>query len=189
MNKVFNIPNFLTSIRLIFAPLILPFLLVYLLPLNNLFINFILAILFVLVSLTDFFDGYLARKYKMETKLGKALDPIADKFFMSSTLIALLASGKINFLWVNLLILREFFVMGLRQIALENNFAISVTFLGKLKTTLQIIMVTIIILNPYFNGFSLFGIFEFLVILLTVGVSLLSAAIYFSLFFGKFKYY
>ena len=90
-----NLPNLLTLIRLFSSLFILPFLIVYFLPLNIFLINFFIIFLFILLSITDFLDGYLARKYNLETKFGRALDPIADKFFLSSTLISLLA---INFI-------------------------------------------------------------------------------------------
>jgi CDP-diacylglycerol--glycerol-3-phosphate 3-phosphatidyltransferase len=112
-----NLPILLTLSRLILSPLLLPVLLVYLLPFNNIFINSFLGFLFFLFSITDFFDGYFARRYKQETQVGKLLDPIADKFLLYSTLIGLLAADKIFFYWVIIIIGREFFVMGLRQIA------------------------------------------------------------------------
>jgi CDP-diacylglycerol--glycerol-3-phosphate 3-phosphatidyltransferase len=94
-----NTPTRLTLIRLIFSPLFLPLVLVYFLPYNNQIINGILALVFVLLSLTDFFDGYLARKYNQETALGRALDPLADKFLFFSTLIALVTIQKVFFLF------------------------------------------------------------------------------------------
>src|ERR1700722_2587731 len=131
---IFNTPTILTLIRLILSPLVLPVLFVYLLPYNNIYINILLALLFIAFSLTDFLDGYLARKYSQETALGSVLDPIADKFLVYSTLLALAVVNKLFFFWVVLLIGREFFMMGLRQVALENNFSVKVSSLGKTKT-------------------------------------------------------
>jgi CDP-diacylglycerol--glycerol-3-phosphate 3-phosphatidyltransferase len=145
---LFNIPTLLTLFRLILSPLVLPILLVYLLPANVFWINAALAFLFVIFSFTDFLDGYLARKYRQETALGRALDPIADKFLVYSVLIALQAANKIYFYWVVLLIGREIFMMGLRQLALEHNFSIPVSYWGKIKTAFQMMTITIIILNP-----------------------------------------
>ncbi len=181
MSFSLNIPIILTLIRLILSPLILPLFLVYFLPYNYLWLNILLALLFVAFSITDFLDGYIARKYKMETKFGKALDPIADKFLISSTLISLLAIKKIYFLWVIILIGREFFMMGLRQIALENNFSIEVSIYGKIKTTFQIIMLTIIILNPFHDikTFNFFNIAEIFLIFCTIFLSLFSALQYY----------
>lgn len=149
MRQFFTVPNLLTLVRLIISPLMLPILLVYLLPFNTLLINGTLAALFVLFSLTDFFDGYLARKYQQVTTIGKILDPIADKCLVYSTLIALLAIHKIFFIWVIILIGRDFFMMGLRQVALKHGFSLSVTILGKIKTVVQLAFLTVLILNPY----------------------------------------
>ncbi len=127
----------------------LPILIVYLLPLGSDVINSGLAILFVLFSLTDFFDGYLARKYRQVTVLGKVLDPVADKCLTYSVLIALLAVQKIYFIWVIILIGRDLFMMALRQVALEHKFSLSVSLLAKIKTAVQLMFITILILNPY----------------------------------------
>lgn len=139
----------LTLIRLVVSPIVLPVLLVYLLPFNIFWINGLLALLFLLFSITDFFDGYLARRYSQVSSFGRFLDPIADKFLIFSTLVALLAVHKIFFIWVLILIGREFFVLGLRQMALENNFSIHVSWFGKVKTLIQVLYITVLILNPY----------------------------------------
>ena len=144
-----NIPLVLTLFRLIVSPLILPLLLVAFLSFDNLFINSLLAVLFLLFGVTDFLDGYLARRFGQETHAGKLLDPIADKFLVYSTLVALLAVHKLFFYWVILLIGRELFVMGLRMIALEHQIQVPVSKAGKLKTMLQILCLAFIIFNPY----------------------------------------
>ncbi len=145
-------PNVLTLVRLVGSPLILPILFVYLLPLNIFFLNIVLALLFLVLSSTDFLDGYIARKYDQVTSLGRMLDPIADKFLLYAALVALLAAGKLSFYWVIILMGREFFVMGLRQIALEHQCNISVSFWAKVKTLLQIVSLTVVIVNPYYAG-------------------------------------
>lgn len=111
-------------------------------------LNMGLAVVFLAFSFTDFLDGYLARKYHLTTKLGGALDHIADKFLTYSAFIALLTVGKIYFFWVIIFIGRDFFVMGLRQIALENNFNLPVDYLGKIKTALQMLLITLLIIRP-----------------------------------------
>ncbi len=139
----------------------LPVLLVYLLPLNVFWINAVLAGLFGLFSITDFFDGYLARRYAQVSSFGRFLDPIADKFLIFSTLVALLAINKIFFVWVLILIGREFFVLGLRQMALENNLSIHVSWFGKIKTLFQVLYLTVLILNPY-HTFARTGLSRFM---------------------------
>ncbi len=185
-----SLPIRLTLIRLIVSPLILPVLFVYLLPCHSFLVNSCLALLFALLSLTDFFDGYLARKYNQETVIGRILDPLADKFLVYCTLIALLAAGKLFFYWVIILIGREFFVMGLRHIALEHGLSLPVSKLSKLKTAVQMICLTIIILNPsqplgvqsiYWNGA------ETGLLLITVVLSLITAGQYYDEFMMQFS--
>ncbi len=182
MFKSLNFPTILTLIRLIFSPLVIPLLLVYLLPLNMPWLNVTLAVIFLALSLTDFFDGYLARKYDQVTSLGKILDPLADKFLTYSALIALLAAGKMYFYWVILLIGREFFILGLRNIALTKNCTVSVSVLAKMKTALLMACIMFIIVNPYQNlGFKAMrwnGV-EFALICVTVLLSLISAQQYY----------
>ncbi len=144
-----NVPTTLTLFRLIFSPIFLPILIVYLLPLNVFLINVALAITFFLFSLTDFLDGYLARYLNQNTLIGRVLDPIADKFLIYATLIALLAAQKIFFVWVIIFIGREFFVMGLRLLALEHRFTLRVVWFSKLKTLIQMAYLTMVIVNPY----------------------------------------
>ena len=150
-----TLPNMLTLTRLIVSPLLLPMLIVYLLPYDHIAINVCLVLLFFAFSFTDFLDGYFARKYHLTSKLGGSLDHIADKFLTYSTFIALLTIGKIYFFWVIIFIGRDFFVMGLRQIALENNFSLPVDYAGKIKTTLQMLLISWLIARP----FTLSGIY------------------------------
>jgi CDP-diacylglycerol--glycerol-3-phosphate 3-phosphatidyltransferase len=154
-------------------------------------LNTVLAILFGVLSLTDFLDGFFARRYQQVTNLGKLLDPIADKFLFYSALISLLAAEKIYFYWVVVLIGREFFVMGIRQIALENNLpAIPVSWLGKIKTAIQMACIFFIILNPYqaqgFFGNS-WNAIEYLLLFTTTALSLLSARSYYLSFLKEYS--
>jgi len=189
-NSKINVPNILTIIRLVCSPLFLPFLIVYLLPLNLFWLNSVVALLFGFFSLTDFFDGYLARKFKQETRLGQVLDPIADKFLLYASLVALLTINKIYFYWVIILIGREIFMMGLRNIALEHHFTIKVSMLGKIKTFLQMITIFILILNPYqdlgFTGAPKWNATEQLFLFATILIALLSAYKYYQSFVALF---
>ncbi len=173
-----NLPLILTLSRLLIAPILLPFLFIWLLPYNNILINVMLAIVFILFSLTDFFDGYLARKFKQVTVLGRMLDPIADKLFVISTLIALLAVQKIWVGWVLILILREVFIMGLRQIANERQIVIHVSLYGKLKTAAQLLMLIVIIINPHTSCAILLTCLELTLIMSAIIFSIASAYFY-----------
>ena len=188
--KKINFPNILTLLRLVLSPLFLPILLVYLLPLNSFLINLSLAFLFLLFGITDFFDGFLARKYSQETKIGRILDPIADKFLVFSTLIALLAANKIYFYWAILLIGREIFLMGLRIFSLEHGIDIRVFFLGKLKTFSQIGYIIVVILNPHKDKFITalsWDLLEYLLLGVTLFLSLYSAYLYYRSFLNEYN--
>jgi CDP-diacylglycerol---glycerol-3-phosphate 3-phosphatidyltransferase len=195
-----NVPNFLTLFRLVLSPIMLPILLVYLLPLNILWINLFLAGLFVLFSITDFLDGYIARRFSQVSSFGRILDPIADKFLIYSTLVALLAVQKIFFAWVLILIGREFFVLGLRLLALENKFSVQVSVFGKIKTCAQVLYLTVLIANPY-HACGSTGIFcgltdlylspgwngaEFLLMVVAVGATIFSAYRYYKSFVASY---
>jgi len=186
-----TLPNWLTLIRLVCSPLFLPILFVYLLPQNIFWVNCALALLFVVFSLTDFFDGFLARRYGQESMLGNVLDPIADKFLLYATLIALQAAGKIFFYWVIILVGREFFVMGLRIIMLQHKMDISVSFKAKIKTAVQMVYLTFIIINPYqalgirralwWNGI------EYGLLVLAIYLSLITAKNYYFIFMDRLR--
>ena len=193
MAKIFhcNVPIILTLVRLILSPILLPLLLVYLLPFNSVYFNYPLAGLFILFGLTDFFDGYLARKLQQETRTGRVLDPIADKFLIYSTLVALLAVSKIYFFWVIILIGREFFVMGLRLFAMEHHIQANVSVFGKLKTVVQMLYLVVAIANPY-QSLGLFAaggwnLFEAILLVLALFTSLFSAWRYYVAFVKEFE--
>ncbi len=190
MHISLNLATIFTLSRLIISPLILPMALVYLLPYNNLYINIFLALLFITLSFTDFLDGYFARKYNQSSRLGATLDHIADKFLTNSTLIGLLAVNKIYFFWVIIFIMRDLFIMGLRMIALEHNFAVPVGYIGKIKTTSLILFITWLILNPYQQSNNidtlLWQQIELVLLSISLLLALLSAYIYFRDFVQNF---
>lgn len=146
--KKITLSTYLTLFRLIGAPVIIPYCIVQYSSYNNLTCNVAIAILFLFFGLTDFLDGFIARKYGQETQIGAALDHIADKFLVFSALIALLAVGKISYWWVIALIGREFFMMSLREIALEHNMKIKVSSWGKIKTAFHIMLIVWLIISP-----------------------------------------
>jgi CDP-diacylglycerol--glycerol-3-phosphate 3-phosphatidyltransferase len=131
-----NLPNWISSIRIFLIPPILYFILQ-----NDNQSAWIAVGLFIIAGVSDFFDGYLARKYKRETVIGKFLDPIADKLLMSSCFIAVLSLGKISAALVILIILRDIFIDGLRCVAANQKMVIAAGPLGKWKTALQMIFI------------------------------------------------
>lgn len=175
-----NFPLVLTLIRLIVSPLVLPLVLAWLLPYNSMYLNFLLSFLFFLFGVTDFFDGYLARKYQQETTLGSMLDPMADKFLFYSVFVTLVAFNKVFFYWAIIFIGREFFIMGLRMIALEEGFKVPVSSMGKWKTTVQTAYVMAVIAHPHnLNSMGYWNIIENILLVFSLFLSLFSAYTYY----------
>jgi CDP-diacylglycerol--glycerol-3-phosphate 3-phosphatidyltransferase len=111
------------------------------------------AIIFSLAAITDFLDGYLARKTGQVSEFGKLVDPIADKIIVASALVMLVHLGRTPAWMVALIISREFAVSGLRAYAGTRNLVIEARFIGKLKTTLQILAIIGLLVNFQLWGF------------------------------------
>ena len=140
-----NFPNILTIFRIIS----LPVLILMILSSDQRF-NFYGTLLFIAISASDFFDGYLARKMSIESSFGRMLDPIADKLFIISVIICLMINGTITHLSLIpgfLIIFREIFVSGLREYysSANSNVAINVSNLGKIKTAIQMLSLFLIL--------------------------------------------
>ena len=127
-----NTPNILTLIRIAFVPLV-----VYLLFQRTSQTDFIAAIVFGIASITDFFDGYIARTQKLTTVYGKLMDPLADKFLVVSALIMLQEIGRIHPVIVILLVCRELAITGLRALASAEGVIIPASASAKWKTVTQ----------------------------------------------------
>lgn len=185
------IPMALTLSRLIVSPILIPYLSVNFLPKDYILVNLLVALIFILFSLTDFFDGYLARLFLSKSELGKILDPIADKFLLYSTIIALVNINKIYYFWAIIFIGREFYIMALRQIALSNGFDIAVSKLGKIKTFFQLIALTWIIINPYQHKLTILTIYfnqiEKYLLIIALLLTIISAIQYTIIFFNSYK--
>jgi CDP-diacylglycerol---glycerol-3-phosphate 3-phosphatidyltransferase len=143
-----NLPNALTLARIFLVPIVV----VVLLTVEIRIRAFWGASLFLVAALTDLLDGYLARRRKQVTTLGRLLDPIADKLLISSALVSLVQL-KIAPAWMVVIILgREFAVSGLRSIAAHEGFAINVSTLGKGKMVTQVAAVVGLILGQKYHG-------------------------------------
>ena len=127
-----TLPNKLTIGRMCVIPI-----LILLYPLDIQFLRFFCAFLFFLAALTDFFDGYLARKYNIETKIGALLDPIADKILVTASIVLLTNGGDMPAWMAALLLCREVAISGLRLAASEQKRNGEVNQLGKVKTFTQ----------------------------------------------------
>lgn len=163
--KYKNLPNVLTIMRILLIPVILIISVIENIGTNflqnELFMgvtlgNLIILIIFIIASVTDFFDGKIARKYNLVTDLGKFLDPLADKLLVCCTFIYLIEIGKFNFFglrWgfvVSIIIAREFAVTGLRLLAASKNGTVmAAKMLGKCKTFIQMITIIVLLLNSF----------------------------------------
>ena len=146
-----NLPNKLATLRMI---LIIPFVIVMGAALStdndilSIFMRILACIIFVGASITDYYDGQIARKYNLVTNLGKLIDPLADKLLVISALTVLTKYDKIS-LWIVLIIIfRELMITGLRAIVAADGTVIAAETLGKWKTATQMVALTIIILFP-----------------------------------------
>ncbi|MFH1641660.1 MAG: CDP-diacylglycerol--glycerol-3-phosphate 3-phosphatidyltransferase [Nanoarchaeota archaeon] len=152
-----NLSNKITFLRVICIPL---FILVLYQKIR--YIEYIAAFLFILLALTDALDGYIARKRKEVTRLGKLIDPLADKLLVSAALIFLIGKGVPS--WMAFLIIaREFAVTGLRLSALSKNNVIPASKFGKIKTISQIIAIVAVIIKIEYSWY-----FMLIAVLLTV---------------------
>lgn len=151
-----NLANRITVARIILVPVIMFFLLVKLrfpdIRIDQFSITYnqiIAALIFIIAASTDSLDGYIARKRKLVTNLGKLLDPLADKLLVSAVLISLVEMDKLSAWIVIVIISREFAITGLRQIALLEGLVISASKLGKWKTGAQITAIIALLINNF----------------------------------------
>lgn len=168
-----NLANKITILRVLMIPIFLFFLLVDF-PWH---MEAALAV-FVLASLTDKLDGYIARKYNMITDFGKFMDPLADKLLVTGAFLVLIQLGRIEAWIVFVILTREFAVTGLRSLAAAQDVIIAASNYGKLKTVTQIIAIIILLLNNY--PFSIIGFpMDTVMVYITLAITILSGLDYF----------
>ncbi|BCN31426.1 CDP-diacylglycerol--glycerol-3-phosphate 3-phosphatidyltransferase [Anaeromicropila herbilytica] len=160
-----NLPNKITIFRICLIPVFLFFLLDDSIP-NG---DYISAAVFVVASLTDFADGYIARKYNLVSNFGKFMDPLADKLLVCSALICFVQLDLVPAWIIIVIISREFIISGFRLVASDNGVVIAASYWGKFKTTAQMIMSVLLIVN--FDGVvfnTLEQVFIYISLVLTV---------------------
>jgi len=145
-----NLPNFLTMVRICLIPV---FVLVFLAPTPDR--SWAAAVIFTVAAVTDLLDGYIARRTGQVTKLGKLLDPIADKLLVLSALILLVNIDRVSALAALLIIARELAVTGVRAIAAGERLIIAAETTGKYKMALQVVAIVLLILEG--TGLAEFG--------------------------------
>ncbi len=149
-----NLPNKLTMLRVLLIPFFVVFLLA---PVFGNSGKYIAAAIFIIASLTDLFDGKIARKYNLVTNFGKFMDPLADKLLVCSALICLVDMKKLAS-WIAIIIIaREFIISGFRLIAAEHQIVIAASYWGKFKTTFQMLMIIVLILDPKQPSLQMLG--------------------------------
>ena len=164
-------PNKLTIARMIIVPFLVIFLLTGWGGEANRYIS---LTLFVVASVTDWFDGYLARKNNLVTNFGKFMDPLADKLLVCSAMICMIDLKRLPAWFVIIIIAREFIISGFRLIAAENGIVIAANYWGKFKTASQMIMIILLILH--FDG--IFVILEQIFIWLSLALTIISLITY-----------
>ena len=161
-----NLPNKLTIFRVVLIPFFVFFLLA---PYFNGYGNYIAVAIFIIASLTDFLDGKIARKYNLVTDFGKFMDPLADKMLVCSAMICLVESGQLPAWIVIIIISREFIISGFRLVASDNGVVIAASYWGKFKTTFQMLMTIVLMLDIQLLFFQVLGtVLIYLALALTV---------------------
>ena len=177
-----NLPNKLSMFRIVLIPVLV--LLYYLQkwqPDTTLY-AMLLAPVFVVASLTDFLDGYIARKRNLVTTFGKFIDPLADKLIVMAALLVLVNPFGLEEvatigIWIPVVILsREFIVTGIRLVAVGEGNVIAASNLGKYKTASTMVAIILLLMQPYATIFSDIGIW---VLYIGVALTIISGVDYF----------
>ncbi len=149
--KNLNLPNLLAGFRILLAPLMLWFMIDQNNPLfegwHPSWFDYFAGLIFVIASVTDFFDGYIARSWDQMTKLGGILDPLADKMLVLAGFIGLIVLDRASAFAIFLILSREFFITGLRVVAISEGKNVASTMAGKIKTVVQMIAIGFLIMN------------------------------------------
>jgi CDP-diacylglycerol---glycerol-3-phosphate 3-phosphatidyltransferase len=145
--RIINLPNTITMVRLGIIPVLF-----FLLLSPDQTWSLVISVLFILAALTDLLDGYVARHYEIVTTMGKFLDPIADKLVINTAMIMMIPIGRIPAWVVAIIIIRDFFVDGIRTIAQSEGVVIQASWLGKQKTLCQVFAVSALMIHYPFLG-------------------------------------
>jgi CDP-diacylglycerol--glycerol-3-phosphate 3-phosphatidyltransferase len=151
-----NLPNLLALLRIAMAPLMFWLLVdrdsAIFADIHVSWLDYAAALIFVLASITDFFDGFIARSWNQITRLGGILDPLADKMLMLAGFVGLVYIHRASPWAVFIILTREFFITGIRIQAAAEGKSVSASLAGKAKTVLQMIAIGFLLMNwPYGN--------------------------------------
>jgi len=145
--RIINLPNTITMVRLAILPVLF-----FLLLSPDQTWSLVMAVIFIAASFTDLLDGYVARRYHIVTTMGKFLDPIADKLVINTAMVLMIPIGRIPAWVVAIIIIRDFFVDGIRTIATSEGIVIQASWLGKQKTLCQVFAVSALMIHYPFLG-------------------------------------
>ena len=157
-----NLPNILASIRLAVAPVMFWIILTPELFTENgydvTWSYYFASLLFVIASLTDYFDGYIARELDQKTKLGAIIDPLADKMLVMAAFLGLMVMGDASVWAIYIIIVRELFITGLRTVAVSEGIDVSASWSGKVKTVAQMVAIGFLLMHwPFANALLWFA--------------------------------
>lgn len=167
-----NLPNRLTILRIIMVPFVMVFMLI---DITN--GKYIAEAIFIFASITDWLDGFIARKLNMITNFGKIMDPLADKLLVMAAMLCLVEKGICPSWCAILIIAREFLVTGLRVVAAAEGKVVAANIWGKVKTVVQLIVMTAAIFFVDTNNDTIIFYIR-LGIYVTVFVTVMSGVIY-----------
>ena len=157
-----NLPNILASIRLAVAQVMFWIILTAELFTENgydvTWSYYFASLLFVIASLTDYFDGYIARELDQKTKLGAIIDPLADKMLVMAAFLGLMVMGDASVWAIYIIIVRELFITGLRTVAVSEGIDVSASWSGKVKTVAQMFAIGFLLMHwPFANALLWFA--------------------------------
>ena len=176
-----NLANKLTTFRVLCIPIFVVFMLIESISYNY----YLAAIVFIVASITDLFDGKIARKYHLVTNFGKFMDPLADKMLVSAALICL--TPKMIPSWVVIIIIsRELFISGFRMLAADQGIVLAAGWWGKFKTAFSMVMIIVLIVNTPLNNSVLYIIGQVL-IWISLALTIISMIEYVSKNFNVLK--
>jgi CDP-diacylglycerol--glycerol-3-phosphate 3-phosphatidyltransferase len=176
-----KLPMWLTFSRMIVCPAFIP-----LIRAGEPWANWTAAFLFIAASITDYFDGSLARKYNAISNMGKFMDPIADKVLVATVLIMLVPGGRVGPELVLLLLCRDIIVGGIRSVAAADNVIIDAKAAGKWKTAMQMVAIPLILVSWDLGGIPFTHLGE-LLLWVSVILSMFSGYQYVRLYFENRK--
>lgn len=175
MGRWIGVPNIITLMRIVLIPV---FIIVFYLPFS--FAHMAAAIIFAVASITDWLDGFLARKLKQLSPFGAFLDPVADKLLVASSLLLLVGSNDVHYITIPAIVIvgREIVISALREWMAEigNRASVAVGYIGKVKTSMQ--MVAIVLLLGFNFSVSWWGVLGFVLLYLAAILTIWSMVVY-----------